>query len=224
MAVQRFFSQRHLYLQRLVGRADVEAALDHPLGTPAAPAGPGKERAAHPARLRLAPLSLAPLHGASLARLLAVAYEGQPESGCFAPGGALDQWEGYVDRLLGGGGFGTPLPDASFTASAPGQALPHGVILATSIAGGTAHIAQLAVAHGDRRRGTGKALVRASLAALARAGFVRVTLLVAETNHAARRLYRRLGFEPCGEFVFAAGRPVRARQRSQRFRCARGRA
>ncbi len=163
--------------------------------------------------VRLAPLGGAPLRPSAIARLLARAYEGQTEAGCFAPGGGLDGWEKYVEELFRGRGFGTPLPDASFAAWAPGEASPVGAIVVTSIGDATGHIAQLAVDGRWRKRGTGERLIQAALGAMREGGRRRVTLLVADSNGAARRLYARLGFEPCGEFVFAARSPVGRRRR-----------
>jgi ribosomal protein S18 acetylase RimI-like enzyme len=60
---------------------------------------------------------------------------------------------------------------------------------------GTGYLDLVAVAEGERGRGTGAALVEAALAALVgRFGCPTVHLTVRETNHAARALYDRLGF------------------------------
>ncbi len=177
--------QPHLYLERLVERA-------------------GATTTPHLASLHLAPLHLAPFHPPSLARLLALAYEGRGEAACFAPAGRMEEWEDYARRLLEGTVFGSVLLEASFTISVPGEATSQGAIVVTEVGEGTAHIAQVAVDPRVQGRGLGEALVQASLAALAACGFTRVTLLVARNNRAARRLYARLGFEPCGQLVFAA--------------------
>jgi len=59
-----------------------------------------------------------------------------------------------------------------------------------------AEIQNLAVAPGRRRQGIGMALVRRALAEAEALGASRVFLDVRESNHAARRLYAGLGFEP----------------------------
>lgn len=59
-------------------------------------------------------------------------------------------------------------------------------------------LANLAVAPGDRRRGTGRALLDAMLADAASRGTAQVYLEVRESNEAARRLYASRGFEEVG--------------------------
>jgi [ribosomal protein S18]-alanine N-acetyltransferase len=64
---------------------------------------------------------------------------------------------------------------------------------------GDAHVLSVAVAADHRRRGHGRTLVTALLAAAAaRLGSRRATLEVRESNVAARALYRRLGFVESG--------------------------
>jgi ribosomal protein S18 acetylase RimI-like enzyme len=73
----------------------------------------------------------------------------------------------------------------------------------------TAHIAQMAVAPGHRGCGVGRRLVQLAAERAGHGGFDRLTLLVAQSNPGARRLYERAGFEAAAEFVFA-DREVRA--------------
>jgi ribosomal protein S18 acetylase RimI-like enzyme len=81
----------------------------------------------------------------------------------------------------------------------------------TSLGGSTAHLAQLAVDAAWRRQGLAEALLREGMARAADAGFDQLTLMVAESNGAARALYDALGFEPRASFVAAqaSGQPLR---------------
>jgi ribosomal-protein-alanine N-acetyltransferase len=74
---------------------------------------------------------------------------------------------------------------------------PQGFVMAWS-AGGDSEILTLAVHPDARRRGVGAALVTAAgVAALVR-GAATMHLEVAETNHAARALYAKLGYVEAG--------------------------
>lgn len=64
--------------------------------------------------------------------------------------------------------------------------------------GRAARLANLAVAPGSRRRGTGRRLVRTALEAAGARGAERVTLEVRESNGPARALYRDAGFRLVG--------------------------
>ena len=66
------------------------------------------------------------------------------------------------------------------------------------IAADEAEILAIAVATQCRRRGVGKALLRAQFMQLAAAGVRSVFLEVEQTNAAALALYRQLAFEPVG--------------------------
>lgn len=59
-----------------------------------------------------------------------------------------------------------------------------------------AELVSIAVAPGERRRGVGEALLRATLQRLRRAGCASCRLSVRTTNTGAIRLYEKLGFEP----------------------------
>ncbi|MEQ8193281.1 MAG: GNAT family N-acetyltransferase [Rhodospirillales bacterium] len=74
---------------------------------------------------------------------------------------------------------------------------PAGFILARG-AGGEGEIVTLGVLAPYRRRGLAGALVRAAEEALGQAGADRIFLEVAETNAAARALYRALGYREAG--------------------------
>jgi ribosomal protein S18 acetylase RimI-like enzyme len=61
----------------------------------------------------------------------------------------------------------------------------------------------MAVAKGHRKRGLGTGLVALACERAREARYEEITLLVAESNESARRLYDRMGFEPVATFVYA---------------------
>jgi len=69
-------------------------------------------------------------------------------------------------------------------------------------------ILNLAVAEGGRRRGLGRALVEAIIAALSERGVRQVYLEVRESNAAARALYAAFGFKDVGRRKAYYRRPV----------------
>jgi len=88
---------------------------------------------------------------------------------------------------------------ASFVAvNAAGDVL--GCVVATRIAAGTGHIAQLCTAREQFGRGLGYELLRRALVALERAGCREVSLTVTASNLRARRLYDRMGFREIHRF------------------------
>lgn len=145
----------------------------------------------------------------ALARLLADVYSGREDAVCYAPHGRLVEWATYLTSLVRGPGCGRFLPGASFTSH--GQADPAGMVITTEIGRGVAHVAQIAVASASHGRGVGTRLLRAAIAAAARHGATRLTLLVARNNLVARRLYEREGFTERASFLFAR-RPRPTRQ------------
>lgn len=135
------------------------------------------------------------------ARVCAAAYAGDATSRRFALDGRCDQWLEYLDQLTAHDACGTPMPSASLRDDGPGDAA--GVLLMTRIADRTAHMAQVAVGPWVQQRGLGARLVEQGLAAARRAGCERVSLLVAESNLRARRLYQSTGFQASAEFLSA---------------------
>ena len=65
--------------------------------------------------------------------------------------------------------------------------------------GRTAYLYALRVRPEARNRGIGTELVREAETILRQRGFLRAMISVAQDNHAARRLYERLGYEAFGE-------------------------
>jgi ribosomal protein S18 acetylase RimI-like enzyme len=142
--------------------------------------------------------------GVSLVRLLARAYQKAPSSRCFAPHERLEEWAHYLGQLIRTAACGVFLPEASYVAFRTGAPEPVGLVVTTAIGPRTAHIAQLAVEPTFARGGIGSRLVRAAGAAARALGHERATLVVAEDNDAARRLYGRLGFNEVASFLFAS--------------------
>jgi ribosomal protein S18 acetylase RimI-like enzyme len=144
----------------------------------------------------------------AVAQLLKRAYDGSSSAVCFAPTGLASEWERYGHRLLATRACGCFMPGASWVAGGETDALVSGAVVTTSLGSGTAHIAQIAVDPDEHRRGVGARLLAEACQAARRSGYRRMTLLVAEENQAARRLYDRFGFTPTAEFLFA-WRPAR---------------
>jgi ribosomal protein S18 acetylase RimI-like enzyme len=134
-------------------------------------------------------------------RLMARAYAGSPGARCFAPGGRIDEWTTYLGQLLRTPACGRFAPGESFV-----QAGPAGVeacVVSTRLDHRTAHVAQVIVDPARQRQGLASRLLASTAHAAAGSGAVRQTLLVAESNAAARALYARLGFTARAVFVFA---------------------
>lgn len=153
-----------------------------------------------PAGLTLRAFADAP--GDAIVALLGRAYADMPDARCYAPDGRPSQWAHYVLQLLQTGACGRYLPTASAAlVEASGELA--GAILMTAIGDRTAHLAQIVVDPRWRGRALARDLYSWSRAVVQQAGYARMTLLVAEGNHAARRLYQRLGF--CDTAVFLHG-------------------
>ena len=134
-------------------------------------------------------------------RLLARAYAGSPGARCFAPGGRTEEWSTYLGQLVRTPVCGRFVPGESFVLAGP-----RGIdacLVSTRLDHRTAHVAQVIVDPDRQRQGLASRLLAASAQAAARGGAVRQTLLVAESNVAARALYARLGFTARAAFLFA---------------------
>jgi ribosomal protein S18 acetylase RimI-like enzyme len=131
------------------------------------------------------------------AMLLQVAYgEGGRH---FAPRGLQVEWEHYVRGLVERPGCGVLEPGITRVIKA-GDSL-HALVLATRLAPGTVHLAQVAV-HPDRRRQhLAHRLVDEACRLAASRGARLVTLLVGDRNTAARQLYEGMGFAPRATFL-----------------------
>jgi GNAT superfamily N-acetyltransferase len=125
----------------------------------------------------------------------------------FAPHGRLDEWLHYLRGLLHSPACGRLMPAASFVAEDRFTRRLVGLTLCGAIGGDIAHTSQVVVDPAARGRGLAAELMQRSCDSAHRQGCRRITLLVEEGNHAARELYRRLGFEEGNAFVFGL-RPV----------------
>jgi ribosomal protein S18 acetylase RimI-like enzyme len=154
-----------------------------------------------------APATLRPWTAEDLpetARLLARAYAGMSDARCFAPGGRLEEWAGYLAQLIRTPACGTWTPRESLAVPAEGgENGLHAVLVATRLAEETIHVAQIAVDPRQRGRGLATSLLNTSADLAAAAGARRQTLLVAEVNEGARTVYARLGFAHVSYFLYA---------------------
>ena len=127
-----------------------------------------------------------------MARLGARAYARSKDVRAFAVDGTVDEWTEYVTGLVTRPGCGRFLPEASFSIDREAGEL-EAAVLTTEVGPSTSHIAQIAVDPGARRRGLGRMLIRAAIARSMALGYRRMTLLVAEANTPAVRLYQQCG-------------------------------
>lgn len=183
---QRFTVERHPYLSRPVARS-VDAGRARP------------ELAPNYRRRRLAEVD-----PADVVRLTARAYAGLPEARCFATDGRLDQWAHYLGQLLATPACGVYLHEASLAIEDRDTRRLAAAVITTALAPETAHIAQIVVDPDFRRGGLAASLVDGVLEAATALGFSRLSLIVAERNEPARRLYARLGFSESASFIFAS--------------------
>ena len=156
------------------------------------------ERAARPVIVR-------PWHaedGPACVRLLARAYAGSPAARCFAPNARLEEWAQYLGQLIATPACGQFDQSTSAIVPGPGTGVS-AALIATRVAPGTAHVAQVAVDPGARRQGLGRALLLHALARARAAGDGWLSLLVADDNASAMALYGSLGFEPVADFLYA---------------------
>ena len=178
LAAHGFDVQPYLYLRRALDGADTR---------PAADAGAAAER------------SWVADDVAAAAALLQASYGTAGVH--FAPDNKPEEWLRYAQGLTEQAACGVLIPEATRVREAAGEFA--GLVVTTRIAEQTAHIAQVAVAPAQRRRGLAAALVAGACARAAGAGCTAVTLLVAGSNTPAVRLYRGLGFGERATFVAA---------------------
>lgn len=125
--------------------------------------------------------------------------------------------DAFADPAVSGpawneGDFAALLATPGTFALVAGGDAPAGFVL-VRVAADEAEILTLGVASAARRRGTALVLLAAAVVAVRASGAVRLFLEVAETNAAARALYRRAGFAEAGRrrgYFILAGRPVDA--------------
>jgi ribosomal protein S18 acetylase RimI-like enzyme len=115
------------------------------------------------------------------------------------PSGELACWRDYVSNLLNHDACGVLSPAMSPVFVMEGQL--GAVALMSTIGQTTAHLLQLAVAPRLRRSGIARTLLQVALNAAECTGHRSTSLLVADSNTAAVRLYRDAGFLPHGTFL-----------------------
>jgi ribosomal protein S18 acetylase RimI-like enzyme len=150
-------------------------------------------------------------------RLLARAYAVDGGGRNLAPNGTLEEWAHYLGQILSTPACGVLLPRGCFIVEERRTGTAVGLLLATSVGEGTAHVAQLAVDPKWTRRGVGRSLLRLAAHAVRADGMERLTLLVSGQNNVATRLYVSEGFEEAGRMVFASRlMPVRRQVAARR--------
>jgi ribosomal protein S18 acetylase RimI-like enzyme len=134
------------------------------------------------------------------AALLCAAYT--PEAARhFAPHGSAGEWRRYVRNLVDHTGCGILDPWSTRVVRSGNRMT--GLVLVTAVGPTTAHVAQLAVHPDHRRQKLAQRLIDEASALAASTGREEITLLVGESNIAARRLYERLGFTRRATFIAA---------------------
>jgi ribosomal protein S18 acetylase RimI-like enzyme len=119
----------------------------------------------------------------------------------FAPRGTAAEWEHYVRGLVERPGCGVLEPAITRVLRDGSDMIA--LVLATRVAPGTLHLAQVAVHPSHRRKGLARRLVEEACSRAGLRGARQATLLVGETNTAARALYAAMGFEPKSTFIAA---------------------
>jgi ribosomal protein S18 acetylase RimI-like enzyme len=183
---QRFAVDRHPYLSRALGAAR---------GAESAVRGLAPEY-----RLR----RLAEVDPADVVRLMARSYTGLSEARCFAADGRLEQWAHYLGQLLATPACGRYLAEASLAVEQRDTRALVGAVVTTAISSDTAHIAQIVVDPSCRRAGVAAELVESVVDQAGEDGYSSLSLIVAEANTPARRLYARLGFTQSASFLYAS--------------------
>ena len=119
----------------------------------------------------------------------------------FAPHGTMEEWTSYAKGLVDQRACGVVDPDA--TRVVGDERGLQALALVTSIAPETAHLAQLAVRPDCRGRRLAATLLEEACGRAAASGKAQMTLLVGESNAAARRLYESRGFTQQATFTAA---------------------
>lgn len=127
-------------------------------------------------------------------------YESYAQNaGPIGPGATLHDWREYVTNLSRHGGCGTLSPVLSRVLTI--DDVVAAATLVSTIAPQTAHLVQLAVRRAHQGAGLGHALLATAVEASRHAGFRAISLLVAQDNEGALRLYQQAGFVEQATFV-----------------------
>jgi ribosomal protein S18 acetylase RimI-like enzyme len=119
----------------------------------------------------------------------------------FAPHGTADEWRHYISTMVDQTACG--VFDRVATRVIRDERGMRALAFLTRIAPRTAHLAQFALHPEDRSRGVAGRLMQDTMQLAASTGCDEMTLLVAEANTTARRLYERRGFAPRASFIAA---------------------
>jgi ribosomal protein S18 acetylase RimI-like enzyme len=120
-------------------------------------------------------------------------------AGPLGPGATRDDWRTYVENLARHDGCGALSPAMSRILTIDGTV--SAAALVSTIAPHTAHLAQIAVRRGQQGLGIGRALLTTVTGVAREAGYTAMSLLVAEDNPPALRLYQEAGFVQRGMFL-----------------------
>lgn len=129
--------------------------------------------------------------------LLFESYE--RNAGPIGPDATVDDWRDYVTNLARHGGCGTLSPAISRVLTINGTIAA--ATLVSTIAPQTAQLVQLAVRRAHQGAGLGRAMLATAIGAARQAGFTSISLLVAQDNPPALRLYQQAGFVERGTFL-----------------------
>lgn len=138
--------------------------------------------------------------------LIHAAYSGHTDSEINDQYRSLHGALRFLHNIVRFPGCGVFEPAYSWVVRDHGARRPIGLVLASRVGPGVAHITQFCVAPEYRGRGIGSALLQHTLDALRQAGFEGITLTVTESNAPAVRLYESFGFQQRHRFdAFVVG-------------------
>lgn len=196
------FERRFMRLDLAAGgHAPAFALDDSPDAGASRPAAPDPQRAPHPAfSLERWDDGWGSRDAAGVARLIYLAYATHIDSQIndqYSSESGASHFLRNVTQTLACGEF---LRDASFVLRPRGETQPAGVVLASRVDSGVAHITQICVMPGYQHNGIGSALMDASIRALRSRHYHSLTLTVTSANQPAIRLYENLGFHTLRRF------------------------
>jgi len=146
---------------------------------------------------------------APCARLIQLAYanhmDGEINDQYRSESGALK----FLKNIILLPGCGLFQPQASFVLRPPHSHELTGVVLASLVAPGVAHITQICVMPGYQRHGIGRRLMEAAIDSLRARGVAELSLTVTSANDPAVRLYQKLGFTTIKTFTAGVWLPGR---------------
>lgn len=189
--------QRRFMSAPLKGRASAVQAAElrafDPRDSRWAPAGAG----------RLKDFLLAPWeqkHDRQAAQLLYHAYRDHVDAVINDQYGSVEGSTRLLENIVHHRGCGKYLAQSSLVAIHRPTWKLAGLLALTAVHSSTAHIPQVAIGREFQGLGLGTAMMKLSLAGLARSGYREVSLTVTDQNSGAVRLYERLGFETLRTF------------------------